>query len=233
MSESFEKLLILQGTDRRIMQLTREQRDIPKRKQEIESSVNRHEQAVADAKENLLQSTLRLKELDGDVEMFNQRLRKYKEQQLAVKNNDEYRALDREIASTKRDIGKFEERQLVVMESMEELKQAIADKVKELEDRRKEVEAELSHMDERLVLINQEIGEQEEKRLPLIEGIDPQWLARYERILRHVGDYAMVDVINGTCAGCHMQLPPQQVHDSRKRDTLTSCAYCGRILYTN
>lgn len=233
MSESFEKLLILQDTDRRIMQLTREQRDIPERKQEIESGLDRHEQAVAEAKENLQQSVLRLKELEGDVEMFNQRLRKYKDQQLAVKNNDEYRALDREIASTKRDIGKFEERQLVVMESMEELRQAIRDREKDLEERGKDVGAELTHMDERLGQINQEIAELETKRPPLIEGIDPQWLARYERILKHVGDYAMVAVSNGTCTGCHMQLPPQQVHDARKRDNLTPCAYCGRILYTN
>ena len=231
MADSLEKLLILQESDRRKMQLEREQRDIPRRKEEIGSSLQKHQLAVDSAKEAIQQSMLKLKELEGDSEAFNQRLRKYKEQQLSVKNNDEYRALEREISSTKRDIGKFEERQLSVMEEVESLKGVAAERETEMAESSKLVDDELATMNERLEAIEGEIESYAGQRPGTIEGIDEQWLVRYERILNHLGDFALVSVENGTCTGCHMTVPPQLVHNARKRDSLTTCSYCGRILF--
>jgi predicted nucleic acid-binding Zn-ribbon protein len=38
-------------------------------------------------------------------------------------------------------------------------------------------------------------------------------------------------VRNGNCGGCHLNLPPQVVHNAKTGGSLTSCDYCGRILY--
>jgi uncharacterized protein len=230
-TEAFDKLLILQDHDRRSLQLTRESRDIPERKNNIKARLQHHRDAVRTAEEDLKNGQLKLKELEGDVEAFSTRLRKYKEQQMSVKNNDEYRALDREIASTRRDIGKFEERELVLMEQLEPLQAAVRDRKAELAEQEKVVAEELAALDERLVRIDAEIEALQRRRPELTAAVDAQWLSRYERILNNKGDVAIVPIENGACGGCHMKLPPQVVHDARKGSRLVSCSFCGRIVY--
>ncbi len=231
MTESFEKLLILQDRDRRILQFAREMRDIPQRKQDIDDRLQRHRDALALAEQELQTGTLKLKELEGDVETFSLRMRKYKEQQMAVKNNDEYRALEREIINTRRDVTKFEERQLIVMEQMEGLKATVIERKAELAEQEGNVQHDLDAMDERIADIEKEIAGLKSNRDDFKEGIDPQWLSRYERILNNKGDVAIVSIDNGTCGGCHMTLPPQVVHDARKGTALVSCSFCGRLVY--
>jgi hypothetical protein len=230
-TEAFEKLLILQDHDRSSLQLARESRDIPERKNNIEARLQHHRDAVRAAEEDLKNGQLKLKEIEGDVEAFSTRLRKYKEQQMSVKNNDEYRALDREIASTRRDIGKFEERELVLMEQVEPLQAAVRDRKAELAEQERIVAKELAALDERLVRIDAEMEALQRRRPELAAAVDAQWLSRYERILNNKGDVAIVPIENGACGGCHMKLPPQVVHDARKGSRLVSCSFCGRIVY--
>ena len=49
--------------------------------------------------------------------------------------------------------------------------------------------------------------------------------------LRSKGDVAIVPVQHGNCGGCHLQIPPQLIHNAKRGTELTSCDYCGRILY--
>lgn len=231
MTEAFEKLLILQDHDRRALQLARETRDIPQRKRDFEARLQHHRDAVLAAEEELRSGQLKLKEIEGDVETFTTRLRKYKEQQMSVKNNDEYRALEREMATTRRDIAKLEERELLMMEQLEPLVAAVGDRKAELAEQEKAVAAELSAMDERLGRIEEEIESSKRLRPDLAAEVDPQWLSRYQRILQNKGDVALVPIENGSCGGCHMNLPPQVVHDARKGSLLVSCSFCGRIVY--
>ena len=230
MSESFEKLLILQDRDRRIAQLIRERTDIPKRRELIDERLKSHLVALDNAKESRQAKDLRIKELEGDIETFKVRLRKYKEQQLSVKNNDAYRALSREIQSTERSIRKLEDQELEVMESVEELNSRVEERDAEFKKEEASVQDELALLDERLHHIERELEEVKQGRGELTQGIEPAWLSRYERIFNHVGDFAIVGVENASCGGCHMCLPPQLVHDARKNDSLTICSYCGRIL---
>lgn len=231
-TEDLRKLLRLQDLDRRILQLAREGQDIPKRKAHIESGLQQHQAAVAEAEAARQQHQLKLKELEGDVEAFTVRLQKYRQQQMTVKNNDEYRALEREIAATRRDISKFEDQELVIMETLEKTKAAIEQKLGELRDQERIVNEELAVIEERLGMLDSEIDRLKAQRPALVAEIDPAWLSRYERILRNKGDFALVSVHNGACGGCHMSIPPQVIHDARRGDKPAACPYCGRILYS-
>lgn len=230
MSDSLDKLLVLQDRDRRHTTLLREKIDIPKRKQMIEERLDGHRATLEAAKEEQTRQNLRIKEIEGDVDTFKVRARKYREQQLGVKNNDEYRALGREIMSTERSIKKLEDQELELMEAQEAVEARVKACEEELATERASVQDELDGLDERIAYIETELESFSSGREELTEGIDPVWLSRYERIFKHVGDFAIVGVENGSCGGCHMRLPPQLVHDARKSDALTICTYCGRIL---
>ena len=92
-------------------------------------------------------------------------------------------------------------------------------------------EAERIELQKRVKLIETELARLQEERAVLIAQVDPEVLERYERLLRSKGDLAVVAIKHGNCGGCHLNLPPQIVHNARAERELTSCSYCGRILY--
>ena len=175
---------------------------------------------------------LKVKELEGEIEGQKQKIAKHRQQQMTVKSNDDYRALEREVATTQKGIRLLEDNELVVMEEMEQLAKVVHTRKGELATEEEEVRQELGRLDEMLVEIEAQLVALREERKGMVEGIDPAVLSRYERILAHVGDAAIVGVQGGACEGCNMRLPPQLVHDARKNDALTICNYCGRILYS-
>lgn len=231
MSSSLEKLLTLQNCDRKIAQLSREEKDLPVRKEQIESRLEEHRAALHTAQEQLKKHGLTTKELDGEVEGARQQIDKFRVQQFAVKTNEEYRALEREIAGTEKKILGLEDHELEVMEVAEQLQAVVGDREKDLSAEEADVQREIAKLVERLKVIAAEAEKMKAERPALLEGIEPDWLRRYERVLQHVGDYAIVPVHSSSCGGCHMNLPPQIAHDARKGTVLTVCNYCGRILY--
>lgn len=225
------RLLSLQDHDRKILKLAREVRDIPKRKDEIEERLASHKSALEEAREDVTRHTLKMKELEGDVEMLNQKAVRFREQQMTVKSNDDYRALEREIAGTRKQIRALEDQELSLMEEMERLNSAVATREGELGQEEGAVGEEVQALEKRLAIIEGNANKLKAERPELVEGLEGDWLSRYERIIQHVGDYALVKIERGVCMGCHMTLPPQLVHNAKKRDSITVCSFCGRILF--
>jgi uncharacterized protein len=86
-------------------------------------------------------------------------------------------------------------------------------------------------MDKRLQNLENEIQALMKDRQSLTAEMDPAWLSRYEKIFAQRGDFAVVPVEKGACGGCHMNLPPQVVHDAKRNLNLVLCGFCSRILY--
>lgn len=231
MSPSLEKLLTLQNCDRKIAQLAREETDLPARQQQIEARLEEHRVALHDAQEQLKKHGLTTKELEGEVEAARQQIAKYREQQFAVKSNTEYKALEHEIAATEKKVRGLEDRELEVMEVAEQLQAVVGDREKDLAAEEADVKQEIDKLSKRMAALAEQADKLKADRPALREGIEPDWLSRYERVLKHVGDFAVVPVQSSSCGGCHMNLPPQIAHDARKGTVLTVCNYCGRILY--
>jgi hypothetical protein len=224
-------MLALQDYDRRIIQLTRESRDIPERKREIESRLNAHREQLEQIRSKLQQQQAGMKELEVEAEAMRQKIIKFREQQYQTKKNEEYRALEKEINNAQGGIAEIEDRELVFMQDIEDLKKQIAEQEQDLKRETELVSQDTSVLDQRLQDIENEIQDARRIRKDLAADIDSAWLRRYERIMKHVGDYAMVPVENSACGGCHMNLPPQLIADAKKQNRLTTCTFCGRLLY--
>ncbi len=231
MSSNVEKLLVIQDRDRKIRRLEQEIKDLPKRKQLIEAQLDAFRKAHDEAEDAIRKKSLEQKDLEAQIEQRQERIRKFRQQQFEVKNNDDYRAFEHQIATLNQEISDVEDRDLVLMEEIEGLQKIRDEKLASLKDEEKVVAGELELFQQRSDNIARELEEVQQNRAELARDVDPTWLQRYDRIFQHVGDYALVEVENNTCGGCHMKLPPQAAHDARRLDDMTLCMYCGRLLY--
>lgn len=229
---TLEKLLVLQDRDRKLRQLLQETRDIPARKLLIESRLKANREAFETAEENVKKNIAATKALELEIETVKDTVKKYRHQQGQIKNNDQYRALEREIREQMGRIRELEEREIKLMEEAEGLKSAVAEREQALKIDEDSVQVDIKALDERMANIEAEVEEARKNREDMTGGIDESWLSRYTRIFNNKGDYALVPVEQtGTCGGCHMKVPPQLVQDAKRGDKMVSCSYCGRLLY--
>lgn len=226
-----EQLLVLQAADQDIRQMRKEMDDIPLRKAQIESRLGAHQEGLAQAEHQLLEAKSAVKHLEAEIETARGQIQKYRDQQLQIKSNDGYKALEKEIATTQSNIRKLEDRELEAMEAVELAKAEVQVRQDSLGKEQVRVDEEVKTFLGRSEDIGRELAAKEEERKALAADIDPAWVSRYERIFAKQHDAAIALVEHGTCGCCHMKLAPSQVVDARKADTLTSCAFCGRMLY--
>ena len=231
MAHPLEALLALQEKDRRILKLQREIRDIPIRKAEIETQLDRAKVQLAAAHDAQMKVEADLKQLEIEVEAHREKIARYKQQQMDAKNNEQYRALLHEVAAEERGISELEDREIVLMEQLETSKKAIAERDTEMKEEEEGIREEQEMLMERLDEVKEDLEELISVRERLAANIEPASLfKKYERLFANKGDFAVVRVENAHCKGCNMRLPPQVVNDALNPAKLVICNYCGRML---
>ncbi len=230
MAHPLEALLVLQEKDRKITKLQREIRDIPDRKTEVKTQLERTKAKLAEACEAQMQVQSDLKQLEIEVESHKEKISRYKNQQMEAKNNEQYRALLKEVSTEEKGISELEDRELELMESLEVSKKSIEEREAELVEEEDGIRDELDMLVERLEEIQEDLDALTEKRTKMAGDVEPGLLTRYERVFANKGDFAVVRVENGHCRGCNMKLPPQVVNDAINPAKLVGCNYCGRML---
>ena len=117
------------------------------------------------------------------------------------------------------------------MEQMEALQKTMGEHQQDFQAEEKQVLAEFQTLETRTGNIQKELEAMHAERTQLAADVDAAWLARYERVLKKTGNFALVPVEKSCCGGCHMTLPPSVIHDARRGTAITTCNYCGRMLY--
>ncbi|MBN1673721.1 MAG: hypothetical protein JXR37_21925 [Kiritimatiellae bacterium] len=227
-----EKLLELQDRDRQILHGIRESEDIPKKKQVIESELEKYKDGLGQAQEKLKANQASIKAVELEINTLREKVAKLRQQQLELKTNKEFQAMEGEVLGLGSQIKAAEDRAIELMEKVEEIETEIAERRVQLKTEEARIGGDLTVLDGRLQTILDEVARAKDSRETLAGEIDPAWLSRYDRIFRNKGDYAIVGIEHRVCGGCHMKLPPHVIQDVKKADGIVTCDFCGRILYT-
>jgi predicted nucleic acid-binding Zn-ribbon protein len=230
MAHPLEALLVLQEKDRKIAKLQREIRDIPARKADIEKQLEGAKTKLNQAREALKKVTSDLKQLEIEAGTHNEKIIKYKQQQMEAKTNDQYRAFLQEIAAAEKHISALEDREIVLMEHVESSKKIIAEREAELKEEEGGVSEEQAMLEDRLSEVQEDLNALLADRGRITSNVNPSLLLKYERLFKNKGDFAVVQVEKDHCSGCHMRLPPQVTNDALNPDKLVICNFCGRML---
>ena len=231
MLEIVQQLLVVQDRDRRMAHLKAEHVRIPTEIAAVDKGIVDASARLETVRNELKHIETERKKLEIDAETKRTQITKYRTQLFQIKSNVEYQALLKEIAKCEEDIKGIEDVELELMEKMEQLQPSVKEEQAALKEVTGKADGQKNDLAKRAAVIEQELAQLRAERATLIATVDPDALSRYERLMRSKGDVAVVPILHGNCGGCHLNLPPQVVHNGKHGDELTSCDYCGRILY--
>lgn len=231
MLDIIEKLLILQDRDRNINRTQAELNTIAPQRQRLHELIKATQSTLHATQEKVKKSEIERKELELEVEGQQENMERYSNQQMQTKKNEEYQALDREIRNCKDKISLLEDRQLELMEQIEQDLASLSIATAEADRKQAEAEEEIAELNAREAALTEKAEELRRTRNQLTESIDPVVLQRYERLFAKKGDNVVVGIERGVCGGCHMKLPAQEIVSCKQEHDIVSCPNCGRILY--
>lgn len=232
MSHPLEPLFALQKKDLKLIRVLREIQDIPKRRGDIEAQLSGAKSKLEMALQSRKHTEASLRDLENEIELLRERVTKYKQQQMEADSNEQYRAFVKEIGAVEAEIKLAEEKQLSLMEALEQGKEIEEGCRTQLASEEGSIADEIQELDERLQALNERAEQMKADRRRVAENCDKALLQKYSRILNNKKDAAIVLVESGGhCGGCHMKLPPQVINDARNATKTVGCNFCGRLVY--
>src|SRR5262249_42112259 len=173
----------------------------------------------------------RRRDLDGQLEAEEAKMKERRMRLNRVRNEKELQALRREIEVGKESNQQMEEEMLSLLESLDNVAATAVEAERLLAEMEGAAAAEIAQRRQRVVELLAEVERDRERRDRTADALDAALLQKYEQIFERRGGTAVVEVRNGTCLGCHMHLPPQFFNELQRTREVRLCPNCHRILF--
>ncbi len=230
-SPKIEKLLVLQARDQNRNSVEVQLRAVPRDIAAVEERIAAEKAAFESARGELRELEAKKKSVETEIGAAEERLSRYKSQQVEVRKNDEYQALGVQIARTQAEVGGFEEDELKVMYAIDDARRRSAAAEAELKRNIAGHEERIRTLRARGAAVEAELKEAQEASSAARAGIDEAALRLYDRLAAKPGLPAVVAIRDSKCEGCHLKISWNIESEARKGDKLVTCDQCGRIVY--
>jgi len=230
MNADLQRLIDLQEVDGRVAALRAEIASLPKKVQQIEAKLAGCKARVEAAQAALKADETARRKHESDIQ-DQQKVSKYRDQSLAVKTNDEYRALMHEIEFAEKKVRESEDKILEIMVATDERKAALKAAEVELKEDIAENEQEKEHVRRQTAEDEAQLAELEARRKELRSAIGDDTLRHYDRVLKLRGSALAAVHEDQMCTGCRVMLRPQPFQDVMRNEEIVFCDSCQRIVY--
>jgi uncharacterized protein len=232
MLPDIENLLKLQEADKEIRRLLEEIAELPKRVAAIEQKLAGTKAQLGKAQAAVKADESARKKHDATITDLRGKISKYRDQSLAVKTNEQYKALLAEIQFAEKEISEIEDKVLEIMVNADARASEVKAAEAELKEETAEIEKEKERARQRTAEDEKLLVEWRGKRDRLRSGVDEDLLRQYERVSKFRGT-GIAEVRDQKCMGCQVMLRPQTYNDIRSSDKIVYCDSCQRVLYMN
>jgi len=226
-----ESLLIVQDRDQKIQKLQQELAKIPRDKALAEEKLSSDKKAVVDAKTAYQENEVAIKNVELDIATRRTTIEKLKVQQFETKKNDEYTSLGNDVVRYTEMVDDLETTELELMEKSDELKAIHTTALAALGETQKEVDKDISALEEKATQSKARLDEQLAERAELVQKVDGSLVALYDRLLKSKGNDPVAPLKGSQCGGCHMKVTASTVVNVQAEKSPAQCENCGRILY--
>ena len=231
MNPDLERLIALQRLDSAASEAQRRLAEEPERQSAFEARLDAARQRGAAAKERLAENQSVRRAVEKDVAVQQGRLSKFRETAMAVKTNQEYHAVQHEIAFAQTEIKKIEDTTLERMVEGDDLAAALKAAEAQLAAETKAVEAERRTGSAAHIEMQASLEKIAAERATLVAGLNKDVLATFEAVSRKRNGVAVSEARGGICTICHVRLRPQVFNTVLRNDSILQCDHCNRILY--
>jgi predicted nucleic acid-binding Zn-ribbon protein len=231
MNADLERIVALQKLVSAAHDAERRLAEEPEREKALEARLETARQHVAAAKARLTDNQASRRAVEKDVAVHQGRLSKFREQAMAVKTNQEYHAVQKEIGFAQGEIKTIEDNILELMVEADDLTATVKRAEAELASEQKAVDADRRAMATELATMKSSLERIAAERAEVVRGLNPPVLAIFELVLRRRNGTAVAQARDGICTVCHVRLRPQVFNNILRNDQIIQCDSCQRILY--
>ena len=229
MKEVLQQLANLQYIDSRIDELKQLRGDLPEDILDIETDIARLEAKQDKLEQEDKNLSVELNQLELDITSSTEKVKKYEEQQLSVRNNREYDALTKEIEVQKQVVEKAHLR----IEEAKKRKELVVPEKVIIDEKLDHVRTDLDKMKANLDSVMSSTQEEEDQlivaRDEVVKNIEPRYLRNYNRLRDGLNNgIAVVAMDRGAAFG--MSLPPQTQVEVRRKNKIIFDENSGRIV---
>lgn len=229
MKEQLTYLLQLQAIDNKVRELETQRTSLPAKIEPLRKDLAKLEGMLTAERAKLTESETWKKQQSALLEADQTALRAAKLKVQATKNGKEYNAATREVDHKRKSISDREVELKKMTEGLGSSTTVIAERDQAVQGLRDQLASEEAALAARLGQLDGDIAAASEGRDELRGKIDKEWVKTYDRLVRR--GVAVAPVVNGTCQGCRVRIPPQLNNILARGEALQTCDRCGRIIY--
>ena len=231
MLPDLERLIQLQDIESRAAVASKAIAEAPGRIASLDALLQAATAALATAKQSLTDNQTHRRSIDKDLISAQQRQEKYKEQLMAVKTNDEYRAMQHQIDAVGAEVLQHEERVLVSMMEADDINAGIKKADAALKAAQAKVAAERGAIENEVKTYQTALAELNAARDRIIGALDNKGVIDTFQRIAKVRGTAVARAEGERCTICQVRLRPAVFAEVRKNDQILQCDSCQRILY--
>lgn len=232
--ETLLELLELQKIDSTIDRLEARKRNLPEQAEleELEEQLTSIEKQIAEQQSVVDDVVTRHNKLDGDVDLISKKIGEEQEKLYAgnVTSPRELSGLQAEVESLGRRKKAMEDVELEVMEEREKAETLLGGLTDEADSTRSAVEAARNRRDAAATDIDAQLAEARAEREKWSPKFSSEILEFYDGLRQQRGGVAIAALTGGTCQGCNMRLPAQEVERVKAVQGVAYCDECRRVL---
>jgi len=228
-----QQLIELQEIDRRIQILEGETARLPLEIEKAGRLFAQAKQEVDEFRSAIADMEKKRRAMEREADQAREGLTKKRLKLHEVKSNKEYAAMQAEIGHAEQQISDKEDQVLQVLMEIDERNEECRRRTEALAELERQCKLEQEEKTAELEQEREELAELRAKRERLAGTIEDTLFVLYQNVFVLRKGLAVVNVVNGTCQGCHMTLPPQVVCEVKQNDQIIACGECDRILYSH
>ena len=233
MRAMLDRLVDLQKTDEKLVEFQSEEMKIPLEIEAAEGKIGQISAQIEEIDLEISHLSVQISELDRQLEEVKESSRRFQSRLLIVKTQREYQAVQREGESARKKRGDLE----AEVKELRSDRSNVEASRKVLEEALEEEKASLGSIkkdgNKRLNSLKKQREDLEKTRTVEAGLIDPDLLARYQRVFNRYHGQGVVKLVKGVCHGCFMMVPPQLFNQVLAQEKVHQCPNCGRIIYAD